>query len=274
MTRQRNRGGEGCVESAWRRHVLLGCFGLEDLILRCCWFLCELIASTYPWITYTTCNIYIYMICREPCHGRHLYAILRICYFHLLLSLPDVWSLESSAPGQGQPQKSKPSLALRWRWARTKGTCLNRLEKSIWEGGEVEYLDGFLYDMSIAFFLPTSFACWTWRKEKNNYQHSRSQNGWGSFQDKTRIPNSYDRCMFPLIISIQHIRKYLVIFGYVSIVPTTGPKIVIRDGVISLHLFATQLCAAASRIIKQKYNIHELSESYLMISHVHQPGHA
>ena len=34
----------GLCESAWIRHVLLGCFGLEDLILRCCCFLCELIA--------------------------------------------------------------------------------------------------------------------------------------------------------------------------------------------------------------------------------------
>jgi len=45
---------------------------------------------------------------------------------------------------------------------------------------------------------------------------------------------------------------YQKIFGCIPIVPTKGPKIVIKDAVISLHLFAAQLGAAASRIIIQK----------------------
>ena len=109
---------------------------------------------------------------------------------------------QASHSGEGEP-------------VRPKGTFVNFLKKShLGSREEVEYLWlVFCMTCPSEFVFPTSLACWTWRVEKNNSQGSRSQNGWGGFQDKTRIPNSYDRCMVPFLISIQHIRKYLVMYS-------------------------------------------------------------
>ena len=69
------------------------------------------------------------------------------------------------------------------------------------------------------------------------------------------------------------------IFGCIPIVPTKGPKILIKDAVSSLRLFAAQLGAAESRIIIQKiyrniqYKTYQRVISwYFMLSPAHNPA--
>ena len=117
-------------------------------------------------ITYT-----IWMICRELCHGLHLYAILCICYFHLLLSLRHLSHLlrakvspknqsQASHSGEGEP-------------VRTTQTCLNLLEKSHL-GPRRSWVFWLVFVWHVdRIFLANKF--WTWRVEKNNSQRTRSQ---------------------------------------------------------------------------------------------------
>lgn len=130
-----------------------------------------------------------------------------ICYFHcrmlghlshlLLAKVSPKNQSQASHSGEGEP-------------VHPTQTCLNFLEKSHL-GPRRSWVFWLVFIWHVhRIFLANKF--WTWRVEKNNSQRTRSQNGWGGFHDKTRIPNSYDRCMVPLLISIQHVRTYLVVF--------------------------------------------------------------